>query len=86
MSADIILEVHQTADGYSIYYPDRKTWWGVSYRYGYREVDWHNKWLRKTYEYKWCAVRKAKKLEEKMNAGRREGQRRSTFVEKKVWR
>lgn len=94
MSKDIICEVHQTADGYSIYCPSKKSdedshycslgaWWGDYYPYG---RGWHKVFYRKTYTFKCFAIMKAKALEEKMNAARREDERRRNFVEKKVWR
>jgi len=90
MSKDIILEVHETANGYSIYCPekDSKTidyfgsqcWWGGHYE------EWGYKYERKTYLFKWMAIIVAEYLEEKMERKQREAERQRNFVERKVWR
>lgn len=90
-SADIILEVHQTADGYSIYRPDRAGpalgYFGSYCWWCWRCVGfWGEKHMRKNYRFKWSAVLNAKYLEDKLNKERREDERRSNFVERKVWR
>lgn len=92
--ANIICEVHQTVDGYSIYCPSKDIrttdwngsdcWWG-HYCKG-SKAGWEPKYRRKTYRFKWSAVMKAKELEEEMNAERRKAERRRAFVERKVWR
>jgi len=93
VSNDIILEVIQTADGYSIrrtdkdnispkYSWDRDVWWGKDPYY----YTWTKDHRRKNYKWKWWAIQKAKELEDKMNEEARERARRANFKEKKVWR
>lgn len=85
---DMICEVHETVDGYVIYRPDTKEWWCSEFNYGEgMSHSWDYRMCRrKVYSWKWCAIRKAKRLETEEAKSRREHERRRTFVEKKVWR
>jgi hypothetical protein len=89
---DTFCEVIQTADGYSIRRTDAQyyvEWWHKG-RYG---DYWSDKSDRHNFEFKWCAIMKAKALERGFIQRRRaeekasaERERRQAFVERKVWR